>query len=251
MASLLLAHDRSNASSFGKHPPIPKISLPPHGLHVARTSPVKRASKDELTRPIKKTLAFSSSPSDLEIFNARVFFEPLVPVDDNVSLAENKQLSDALIAFKTKHNPEDISDLIGFLGSHPNSRWCASLEAALAQQRFETGYLSDAIKYWTSSWNSTKSQRNQKAKAVADDAISRLVIMEARLGLAQDLKQHLSEIANRRINGSVEQRVKDARDGIWSMKHHPEISFKCGPYAVNTLGKPRKSQASCRYQRNN
>ena len=95
--------------------------------------------------------------------------------------------------------------------------------------------MSDAIKYWTSAWNSTKSQTNPNVKTVADDAISRLVIMEARLGLAQELKQNLGEIANRSLSGSAEQRIKDARDGIWSMKHHPEISFKCGPYAVNTL----------------
>jgi len=51
------------------------------------------------------------------------------------------------------------------------------------------------------------------------------------------LDKHLSEISKRTLTGSVAEQVKAARDGLWSMKHHPEIAFKCGPYGLRMLAK--------------
>ena len=198
-------------------------------------STIKRPSLTELTKPVCRVLVFSSKPSDLEIFNARVFSEPLVPMDSKIIVVENQALVKSLIAFKNKNNLEDISNLTKFLDAHPTSRWRSALELDLGQVRFETGYLTDALKYWTSAWESSKKQTMLQRKAVADQAVSNLVLLEAQLGLMDSLEKHLSEISKRTLTGSVEQKVKSGRNGLWSMKHSPETSFKCGPFALNTL----------------
>jgi RHS repeat-associated protein len=197
--------------------------------------PAKRPSQAELTKPIHRALAFPSNPSDLDILNARVFAEPLVPMDDKSSSSENRALASSLLALKNKSDPEDISDLVGFLNAYPKSRWRPALEVNLGQLRLETGYLSEALKYWSSAWESSKTQATPGRKAVADQAISNLVLLEAQLGLMSSLEAHLSEIGQRIFTGSIEWKVKNARNGLWAMQHSPQTAFKCGPFAVNTL----------------
>jgi RHS repeat-associated protein len=199
--------------------------------------PFTRPSLTELTKPVVRAAAFTNNPTDLEIFNSRIFFEPLVPMDDKVVPAENQALARALRAFKNRKDPENFSALTSFLSAHPKSRWRPALEANLGQQCFETGYLTNALEYWQSAWESSRFQMRPNRKAVADQAVSHLLMLEARLGLMNSLKKHLSELGRRTLTGSVDARVKIARDGLWSMTHHPEIAFKCGPFAVNTLAK--------------
>ncbi len=195
----------------------------------------RRPSPAELTKPVHRKLILSQNPSDLEIFNARIFATALVPMDSKGSPHENSALAASLVAFKSKNNPEDISDLTKFLDTYPKSRWQAAVEENLGQVRFETGYLTDALKYWARAWKNSKEQTLPERKAIADQAISNLVLLEAQLGLMDSLDKHLSEIRKRTLTGTVEQKVKLARNGLWSMQHSPETSFKCGPFAVNTL----------------
>jgi hypothetical protein len=199
--------------------------------------PFTRPSPTELTKPVVRAAVFTKDPTDLEIFNSRIFFEPLVPMDEKVVPAENQALVQALLAFKNRKDPENFAALTSFLSAHPKSRWRPALEANLGQQCFETGYLTNALEYWQTAWESSRFQTRPDRKAVADQAVSHLLMLEARLGLMNSLKKHLSELGRRTLTGSVDARVKIARDGLWSMTHHPEIAFKCGPFAVNTLAK--------------
>ena len=167
-------------------------------------------------------------------------------MDSQTKSAENTALVKSLLAFKSKKNSEDISDLTHFLSVYPKSRWRPALEVNLGQVRFETGYLTHALQYWTSAWESAKKQIMPERKSIADRAISSLILLEAQLGLMDSLEKHLSEISNRTLTGSVEEKVKSGRNGLWAMKHSPETSFKCGPLAVNTLlyiNSPSKSVA--------
>ncbi|HEY9684034.1 MAG TPA: RHS repeat-associated core domain-containing protein [Oculatellaceae cyanobacterium] len=202
-------------------------------LHTGPT--IKKKSFAELTHPSVRKLVFSANPTDLELFNARVFSDPLIPMDNTVTPSENLELAKALSTFREKNNPEDRSDLSKFIEQHSKSRWRPALELGLGEKSLETGYLTEALKYWSSAWNSAKKQTDPQRKAIADSAIANLVLLEARLGLMDDLAKHLTEISKRTLTGSIEEKVKNARSGLWSMQHCPEKSFRCGPYAINTL----------------
>lgn len=195
----------------------------------------RRPSAAELMKPTVTPVSFSQNPSDQEIENARVFLEPLIPMDSKVTPVENQALAKALLEYKRKNNPEELTDLTGFIKTYPQSRWRAALEINLAELRFESGYLTDSLNDWASAWQISKGQTEPARKAIADNAISHLVKVEARLGLMSDLKAHLAEIKNRPLYGSSERLVKDARDGLYVMQNHKEVGFKCGPYAVDTL----------------
>lgn len=195
----------------------------------------EKTSLVELTKPQFKDFAFSANPSDQEFLHSNFFSSLLVPMDSKSSSAENQDLAKALTNFKNKKNPDDISDLTLFIKAHPNSRWKPALDLCLGQQRFDTGYLSEALQFWLSSWDASKNQKGELQKAVADNAISNLVLLEARLGRTDTLQKHLDEIKNRSLTGSVEQRVKSATEGLRCQKKLVKQSFKCGPFAVNSL----------------
>lgn len=191
----------------------------------------------------KPELRFSTSISDLDISTARVFPEPLVPMSNTVgeqratpaSGEENKALADALSIFKARKNLDDASSLTNFIGSHPSSRWRPALELNLGLFQYERGYLTDALTYLSSAWEAAKNETERAQKATADRAIGELVMLEARLGRTEELQKHLSEIAKRPLLGSVETQVDEARGGLQRMLHTPANSYKCGPYALNTL----------------
>src|SRR6266567_1080866 len=73
--------------------------------------------------PPKTTLEFSASPTAQEIFRARVFEEPLVPVGGEPNAAENAALAAALVGYSKRTGPDDFSSLTGFLETHPKSPW--------------------------------------------------------------------------------------------------------------------------------
>jgi len=69
--------------------------------------------------PPKTALEFSAQPTPQELFRARVFAEPLVPVGAEPGAAENAALADALLGYAKRVSPDDFSSLTGFLEQHP------------------------------------------------------------------------------------------------------------------------------------
>jgi len=139
-----------------------KLSSPPPP---AMPPFVRRGSKSVQLHPA--VLVFSKNPTDQEITAARIFPEPLIPMNGKKLPGENQALAKALLSFKSKSNSEETSDLARFIAQYPRSRWRASLELNLAEYRFETGYLTDALRYWKSAWELSKKEKGQAQTAVA------------------------------------------------------------------------------------
>ena len=131
----------------------------------------KKARLAELAKPQVRQLTFSKDVSDREIEDCRVFLEPMFPLSKiKSSTAENQALAAALLAFKKK-DIEDVSDLKAFLTKYPNSRWAPALEMNLAETCFSTGYFTDAIKYWTSAWESSKNEKQRELTSAQTGAL--------------------------------------------------------------------------------
>ncbi len=149
---------------------------------------------------VKPELKFSAAPTDLELTTARVFQEPLVPMSTSAVPGENLALASAIKAFKnassstgdtsTKGSKADTSgkeklDLAPFekfIADYPSSRWVPSVQVNLAEIKFKSGYLSQALSLFLAAWEGAKSETDRDKAAVADQAISSLLIIDARLG---------------------------------------------------------------------
>lgn len=211
-----------------------KAALEQKNVHATNRN-FQRPTVAELTKPKLRKIAFSNNPTDLEIQNCRVFFEPIIPLSAAGDPGENGSLSRSIQSFAEDGNPENLSTFIKFIQQYPKSRWVPSLEAAIAQQYFELGYFDRALAFWRSSWEKTKGQTSPSALAVGNQAISNLVYLESRLGQTDRLEKDFAEIGSRSLIGSVGQRIRIAKEALWAMKHHPDLTKKCGPLAVNTL----------------
>ncbi|PZM81157.1 MAG: hypothetical protein DKT66_18200 [Candidatus Melainabacteria bacterium] len=222
---------------------LPTTPLPP--IDAAQQSSKKVAQPPKNNTPIRKgqhklspvsaVRKFSSNPTDLEISTARVFLEPLIPMSSQPVAGENLAIASAIDTFKSRKALDDISAFTTFLSNYPHSRWRASIEQNLGNDRFRQGYLSQALKYWQSAWELSKSESKRPQRDVADTAVSELLMLNARVGRMDDLEKYFAQIEKRQILGSNEERVVSAREGLKRMREKPSEAFKCGPFAIDSI----------------
>ena len=73
------------------------------------------------------SLAFPASPTAEDIFRARIFEEPLVPMGAEPTPEENADFAAALVNYAECGGPDDFSVLTDFLDAHPGSPWNGAL----------------------------------------------------------------------------------------------------------------------------
>jgi len=198
-------------------------------------TPVKVNRSVPQVQPPKTTLEFSANPTSQEIFRARVFEEPLVPIGGEPSAQENGSLAAALQKYARRGSPDDFASLTGFLENHPESPWCAALLTDLGLEYYNTAHYSLALEAWEKAWPLAKDARDLKGKAIADRAVGELTSLYARLGRMTELEALLKSVEGRVFVGAATEKITGAREGLWSMRNKPEVSFKCGPYALQQI----------------
>src|SRR5262245_59188572 len=87
----------------------------------AQSLPVKINRAVPNVAPPKSALDFSATPSTQEIFRARVFEEPLVPIGGEPAAAENAALAGALVGYSKRSGLDDFASLTAFLEKYPQS----------------------------------------------------------------------------------------------------------------------------------
>lgn len=184
---------------------------------------------------IPLTLSFSEQPQDVELQTSQVFPEMLVPMAGEEQPEENADLAAALLQFAERTDHEDISMFQAFLERHPASRWNAAIFLNLAAERYERGYLSQALQHWENAWNLARSETEPQIKLVAERALAELLLLNARLGRTDRLDVYFEELSRRTYDSSIGSLVDSARQGLARMRTQPEIAFKCGPYALNSI----------------
>ena len=180
-------------------------------------------------------LPFSASPTTLELFRARVFEEPLVPIEGEPSVAENADLAAALSGYAHRSGRDDFSSLTGYLDQHPASVWRAALLTGLGSEYYNTAHYSLALEAWKEAWALGQNATSAQGKAIADRAGGELAYMYARLGRMVELDAFLQSVAGRGFIGPGNLKIIGAREGLWTMKHRPEIAFFCGPQALGCI----------------
>lgn len=185
--------------------------------------------------PPKTGLEFSASPTTQEICRARVFEEPLVPIGGEPGAEENAAFAAALLGYAKRSGPDDFASLTEFLEQHPKSAWRAALLTCLGLEYYNTAHYSLALEAWEKAWPVAKDAKDAKGKAIADRAAGELAYMYARLGRLTELEALLKSVEGRGFVGAATERITGAREGLWNMQNRPEISFKCGPYALQQI----------------
>ncbi len=170
-----------------------------------------------------------------DIFNIRIFEEPLVPVGADPTPAENDVLVSAILDYSKRADTEDFSSLTGFLEIYPTSSWNVALLTNLGLEYYNTGRYSKALESWSQACDLGRTVTNPRGKALVDRAIGELACMYARLGRVTELETLLKSVQKRAFCGPATEKIAAAREGLWNMKKRPEISFRCGPMALYSI----------------
>ena len=178
---------------------------------------------------------FSATPTDTEIFRARVFGEPLVPIGGATSGGENSALGRALEDYLALGAGENVQPLTKFLDSYPDTAWRVSLLANLAVLLRRTAYFSRALAISREAWALSREDESRHGRAMADKALGTLLGLLSRLGRMDELEELLEEIESRSVTGSATEAVTQAKQALWLMTNKPEESFLCGPLALDRL----------------
>jgi RHS repeat-associated protein len=165
----------------------------------------------------------------------RVFEEPMIPIGSEPGTAENLALAAALERYAKRSGPDDFTALTEFLQQHPSSAWNASLLTGLGAEYYNTAYYSRALEAWSKAWTLTRSATEPQSVAIGNRAVSELAYLYSRLGRMQELEALLKSVEDRVFIGAATERVGGAREGLWNMQHRPEISFRCGPLALQRI----------------
>jgi RHS repeat-associated protein len=165
---------------------------------------------------------------------AQWFDAPLIPTREPTA-SENEVLITAVEQFATRTVRDDFSSLERFLENNPRSPWAPGLQAQLGSEYYRVGRYSRAIDAWNRAWTAQDAETGDDGMASANRAGSELALMYARLGRMAELRPLLGQLERRPNSGQVPRNLRGARDGLWSMEHRPEVSFRCGPLALDRI----------------
>jgi RHS repeat-associated protein len=184
--------------------------------------------------PPRLGLEFSARPTVQEISRARVFEEPLVLIGGEPKAEENAALAEALLGYAKRSGPDDFSSLTEFLERHPQSPWRTALLTGLGFEYYTTAHYSLALEAWSKALEQAKDAVDGGGRVVLARASEELALLYARLGRMTELEALLRSIGAQNAPGASE-RINLARDALWMMQNRPEVSFRCGPLALQRI----------------
>ena len=141
----------------------------------------------------------------------------------------------ALANYERRGRVDDFSDIVAFLRAYPHSSWRVALLTNLGLLYEHYGYFTRAIAAWDEAWREGRKVRGAHAKALADEAVGKLVLLEAELGHKNRVARLLHEIALRPVSGPATSFVQNAREMLWVIRNDPKHLYFCGPEALATL----------------
>ena len=181
------------------------------------------------------SLAFPTRPTVEDMFRARIFEEPLVPMGADPTPEENADFAAALVGYAEGSSPDDFSALTAFLDAHPRSPWAGALLTNLGLVYYSRGLYSRALHAWSSACAVAMTVTDPAQKPLADRAVGELAYMLARIGRVSELGALLQSVEQRAFCGPATEKIAGARAGLAEMRTRPEVSFRCGPLALHRI----------------
>ncbi len=173
-----------------------------------------------------------------DIRNAHVFPEPLIYLGEEPSVLESQALDLAVRRFKEGRDTEDLRPFLEYLEAYPHSGWNASILVGIGSSYRHTGHFSRALEAYKTAWETSKSARNSVDRdAVSAAAFRGRIELLSRLGRMDEMKQLFSEVDGKSFQGAAGEWLTRSRDAYWRMEHEPELSFRCGPFALASINK--------------
>lgn len=213
----------------------PGVDQQPPAASAGTPAPVRANRRVPAVKPVPRTPVFSVWPTSDELFRARVFEEPLVPVNGQPTPEDTRALASALRSYQQAGSGESVDALVGYLEGHSLSPWRPSLQLNMGLAYLRTGYYSRALRALEESWSVAQGAKDLRGKAVADRALGELVRLSARFGQLQRLEEFLHIAEGRDVGGSAAEMIEQGKQGLWLIRHVPQRTLRCGPIGLDRI----------------
>lgn len=158
--------------------------------------------------------------------------------------AESTALQEALNQFQrsepTGGTRNGIAALEGFIVAHPESRWTPSIRVHLAEHYRNSGRYTLALAHWQAAWLTTKNAPADEAanREIAERAVAGWTRLLGSLGRKNEQGDLFAEAKKLGLDkGAQAPFLQATREGLEIMKLKPEISYRCGSFALGQLVK--------------
>lgn len=238
---VLIALQAVNAIPVSAQAPMPRSPEPIVATSTTAELPAVTPKKIVPNRKLPSVLPpqlvpkFGDSPTAMDLTRARVFVEPLRPVGGMPTMAENRDLADALEATAAEGIERGMERLQRFAVLHHDSPWRASVLANLAYMQDRSGYFSRAAENWREAWEISKHYTDVDAQTVAGFTMSEWMNQAAKFGQVDVLERYLPQTINYPFSGAAASGLTAARQKHWFLVNKHEQALFSGPEALKTL----------------
>jgi len=167
-------------------------------------------------------------------------FSPRSVQASQMRVPDAQELSPALVQeLRSMPKMRSMTQVEAYLESQPESEDSAFLLFTAGRGLYQAGSYSRALDVLERAWakaSASEAEDWKEEKLVARIAAD-LGGLYARLGRLEELETLLAEMEGRPIGGAQTLAFDNLRQAVDSMQNRPEVSFRCGPAALETLFK--------------
>jgi RHS repeat-associated protein len=149
--------------------------------------------------------------------------------------ADTRGLAAAIAAYLSQSDRQDLLGLESYARQYPRSAWTPSLLVGLGRAWYDQGRYSRALEAYEQAFRLTK--KREEGAAVHALAGAHYAKMLARVGRQNELADFFEkEEAAKATSANTTELLAQAKGGLWTMKHRPGMSFRCGSMALYNAG---------------
>ncbi|MCI0658119.1 MAG: cysteine peptidase family C39 domain-containing protein, partial [Acidobacteria bacterium] len=178
---------------------------------------------------------FSPTPTDEEIFRARVFGEPLIPEAGEANTAENQALAQAITTYLYGGDSEALEPLEGVVTSFPQSRWRVGVQANVGSWYKKKGYFTRAERNLLEAWRLGKNSQTEGVRRLAEFAAGELMLLQAQFGQVDPLEALVTEFAGRELSGGITEKLYVGQATVWGLRNDHQNAIPSGSVALERI----------------
>lgn len=170
----------------------------------------------------------SGSP---ELDPNRIYLRPVKAVSE----PERAAFSRFLERFSNRTERDDFSTADEFLREHPRGAWSLALRLRLAEEFYNTGWYSRAIRTLEELWAERGRDGTADGAVLTTRAGVQLAELYARLGRTEDAEAVVAVLEKGTVATDDLETLRGVQQGLATRQRRPEAAFRCGAVALERV----------------
>lgn len=148
----------------------------------------------------------------------------------------------------SRSKTSDVTEsLIEFMAEHPENGWTPSVRLSFAKGYCGRGLTTKGLEALRNGWRDYNGGQSRAGREIADQFLGTLSQVLATLGRVEELEGLFAAADGREfVSGGAARMWRDSHEGYFTMKHYPQVAFRCGTFALSGVFQVLKKTESFR-----